>query len=67
MISETKGGPGVDTTGNGEGINYNCLPHYFYFTGCFLGQAVKIRVFDWWVGYCIKNSGKRENLRVLMK
>lgn len=46
----------VDTTGNGEGINENGVPHYFYFTGCFLGQPVKIRVFDWWVGYCTKTS-----------
>lgn len=46
----------VDTTGNGEGINLNGLPHYFWFTGCFLGQPVQIRVFDWWVGYCNKTS-----------
>jgi len=46
----------VDTTGNGEGINEDGVPHYFYFTGCFLGQPVKIRVFDWWVGYCTKTS-----------
>ncbi|VVB72634.1 Uncharacterised protein [uncultured archaeon] len=46
----------VDTTGNGEGINPGALPHYFWFTGCFLGQAVNIRVFDWWVGYCSKAS-----------
>lgn len=42
----------VDTTGNGEGINLNGLPRYFRFTGCFLGQPVNIRVFDWWIGYC---------------
>jgi len=46
----------VDTTGNGEGINLNGVPHYFWFKGCFLGQAVKVRVFDWWVGYCNKTS-----------
>jgi len=46
----------VDTTGNGEGINLGGLPHYFWFTGCFLGQPVKIRVFDWWVGYCNKTG-----------
>lgn len=46
----------VDTTGNGEGISLDGLPHYFWFTGCFLGQPVKIRVFDWWVGYCNKTS-----------
>ncbi|NPV61781.1 MAG: PKD domain-containing protein [Methanotrichaceae archaeon] len=46
----------VDTTGNGEGINLRGLPHYFWFTGCFLGQPVKIRVFDWWVGYCSQTS-----------
>ncbi len=46
----------VDTTGNGEGINLGGMPHYFWFTGCFLGQPVKIRVFDWWVGYCSKTD-----------
>jgi hypothetical protein len=46
----------VDATGNGEGINLCGLPHYFWFTGCFLGQTVKIRVFDWWVGYCNRTS-----------
>jgi len=46
----------VDTTGNGEAINLEGVPHYFWFTGCFLGQAVQIRVFDWWVGYCSKTD-----------
>jgi hypothetical protein len=46
----------VDTTGNGEGINLGGLPHYFRFTGNFMGQPVKVRVFDWWVGYCSKIS-----------
>jgi len=42
----------VDTTGNGEGINLNGVPGYFWFTGCFLGMPVRIKVFDWWVAYC---------------
>ncbi len=42
----------VDTTGNGEGINLSGLPEYFWFTGCFLGMPVRIKVFDWWVEYC---------------
>ncbi len=42
----------VDTTGNGEGINLGGVPGYFWFTGCFLGMPVKIKVFDWWVAYC---------------
>ncbi len=46
----------VDTTGNGEGINLDGVPHYFWFTGCFLGQPVRIRVFDWWVQYCNKTD-----------
>jgi len=46
----------VDTTGNAEGINLDGLPRYFWFTGCFLGQPVKIRVFDWWAGYCNKTA-----------
>jgi hypothetical protein len=46
----------VDTTGNGEGINPGGVPHYFWFTGNFMGQPVKVRVFDWWVGYCSKIS-----------
>ncbi len=46
----------VDTTGNGEGINPGGLPHYFRFTGNFMGQPVSVRVFDWWVGYCSKIS-----------
>ena len=46
----------VDTTGNGEGINLAGLPHYFRFTGNFMGQPVNVRVFDWWVGYCSKIS-----------
>ncbi len=46
----------VDTTGNGEGINLGGVPHYFRFTGNFMGQPVKVRVFDWWVGYCSKIS-----------
>ncbi len=47
----------VDTTGNGEGINLDGVPHYFWFTGCFLGQPVRIKVFDWWVRYCNKTDG----------
>jgi hypothetical protein len=46
----------VDTTGNGEGINLEGVPHYFWFTGNFLNQPVNVRVFDWWVGYCNKIS-----------
>lgn len=46
----------VDTTGNGEGINLGGVPRYFWFTGCFLGQPVRIKVFDWWVGYCNKTD-----------
>ena len=46
----------VDTTGNGEGINPEGLPHYFWFVGNFMNQPVRIRVFDWWVGYCSKIS-----------
>lgn len=46
----------VDTTGNGEGINLGHVPSYFWFTGCFMGMPVKIKVFDWWVGYCNKTS-----------
>ena len=46
----------VDTTGNGEGINPEGLPHYFWFVGNFMNQPVRIRVFDWWVGYCSKVS-----------
>jgi hypothetical protein len=46
----------VDTTGNGEGISLQGLPHYFWFTGNFMGQPVRVRVFDWWVGYCSKIS-----------
>lgn len=46
----------VDTTGNGEGINLDGLPHYFWFVGNFMSQPVRIRVFDWWVGYCSKIS-----------
>ncbi len=46
----------VDTTGNGEGINPGGLPHYFWFTGNFMNQPVRVRVFDWWVGYCSKIS-----------
>jgi hypothetical protein len=46
----------VDTTGNGEGINLDGVPHYFWFTGCFLGQSVRIKVFDWWVRYCNKTD-----------
>ncbi len=46
----------VDTTGNGEGINLEGLPHYFWFVGNFMNQPVRIRVFDWWVGYCSKIS-----------
>ncbi|MGA9100345.1 MAG: tetratricopeptide repeat protein [Methanotrichaceae archaeon] len=42
----------VDTTGNGEGINLSGVPGYFWFTGCFLGMPVRIKVFDWWVEYC---------------
>ncbi len=41
----------VDTTGNGAGIELGRVPSYFWFTGCFLGMPVKIRVFDWSVGY----------------
>ncbi|VVB67016.1 Uncharacterised protein [uncultured archaeon] len=51
----------VDTTGNGEGINLGGVPHYFWFTGCFLGQPVQIRVFDWWVGYCSKTEERSYN------
>jgi hypothetical protein len=46
----------VDTTGNGEGLNPEGLPHYFWFVGNFMNQPVRIRVFDWWVGYCSKIS-----------
>ncbi len=46
----------VDTTGNGEGINPEGLPHYFWFVGNFMNQPVRIRVFDWWIGYCTKIS-----------
>lgn len=46
----------VDTTGNGEGINLLGVPHHFWFTGCFLGQPVKVQVFDWWVNYCNKTG-----------
>lgn len=46
----------VDTTGNGEGINLKGVPHYFWFTGCFLGQPVEVRAFDWWVDYCNKTG-----------
>jgi len=46
----------VDTTGNGEGINLDGVPHYFWFSGCFLGQSVRIKVFDWWVQYCNKTD-----------
>lgn len=46
----------VDTTGNGEGINPDGLPHYFWFVGNFMNQPVRIRVFDWWIGYCDKIS-----------
>ncbi len=46
----------VDTTGNGEGINLEGVPHYFWFMGNFMGQPVNVRVFDWWVGYCNKIS-----------
>jgi hypothetical protein len=46
----------VYTTGNGEGINPEGLPHYFWFVGNFINQPVRIRVFDWWVGYCSKIS-----------
>ncbi len=51
----------VDTTGNGEGINMSGVPSYFWFTGCFLGMSVKIKVFDWWVGYCNKTSSLSYN------
>ncbi|NMB85280.1 MAG: hypothetical protein GYA29_03405 [Methanothrix sp.] len=51
----------ADTTGNGEGINLLGVPHYFYFTGCFLGQPVKVRVFDWWVDYCNKTASTSYN------
>lgn len=46
----------VDTTGNGDGINLDGLPRYFWFKGNFMNQPVSIRVFDWWVGYCTKMS-----------
>lgn len=46
----------VDTTGNGDGINLDGLPRYFWFKGNFMNQPVSIRVFDWWVDYCTKMS-----------
>ena len=51
----------VDTTGNGEGINPEGLPHYFWFVGNFMNQPVRIRVFDWWIGYCSKISPRGLN------
>jgi hypothetical protein len=44
----------VDTTGNAEGINLQGLPGYFWFTGCFAGMPVKIKVHQWSVKYCNK-------------
>jgi tetratricopeptide (TPR) repeat protein len=44
----------VDTTGNAEGINLQGLPGYFWFTGCFAGMPVRIKVHQWSVGYCNK-------------
>lgn len=47
----------VDATGNGEGINLAGVPSYFWFTGCFMGMPIKIKVFDWWVAYCNMSGG----------
>jgi hypothetical protein len=44
----------VDTTGNAEGINLQGLPDYFWFTGCFAGMPVRIKVHQWSVEYCNK-------------
>jgi hypothetical protein len=41
----------VDTTGNGDGIEIGSVPSYFWFTCCFWGMPVNIRVFNWSVGY----------------
>jgi hypothetical protein len=44
----------VETTGNAEGINLQGLPGYFWFTGCFAGMPVRIKVHQWSVEYCNK-------------
>lgn len=44
----------VDITGNAEGINLQGLPGYFWFTGCFAGMPVRIKVHQWSVEYCNK-------------
>ena len=44
----------VDTTANAEGINLQGLPGYFWFTGCFAGMPVRIKVHQWSVEYCNK-------------
>jgi tetratricopeptide (TPR) repeat protein len=44
----------VETTGNAEGISLQGLPGYFWFTGCFAGMPVRIKVHQWSVEYCNK-------------